>query len=96
MSPEQATAEKDLTNRSDIYSLGCVLYELLTGDPPHTGFSAQAIIIKIVTDQARPVTELRKVSPAAPCGRDGQGVGEAGGGSPCISAATLRRSRLVR
>ncbi len=64
MSPEQATAEKDLTNRSDIYSLGVVLYEMLTGDPPHTGSSAQQIIMKIVTDEARPVTELRKSVPA--------------------------------
>ncbi len=63
MSPEQATAEKDLTNRSDIYSLGSVLYEMLTGEPPHTGGSAQAIIMKIVTDDARPVTELRKSVP---------------------------------
>ncbi len=63
MSPEQATAEKDLTNRSDIYSLGCVLYEMLTGEPPHTGASAQAIVMKIVTDEARPVTELRKSVP---------------------------------
>ena len=63
MSPEQATAEKDLSNRSDIYSLGCVLYEMLTGEPPHVGGSAQAIIMKIVTDEARPVTELRKSVP---------------------------------
>jgi serine/threonine-protein kinase len=63
MSPEQATAEKDLTNRSDIYSLGAVLYEMLTGEPPHTGNSAQQIIMKIVTDEARPVMELRKSVP---------------------------------
>jgi serine/threonine-protein kinase len=63
MSPEQATAEKDITHRSDIYSLGSVLFEMLTGEPPHTGGSAQAIIMKIVTDDARPVTELRKSVP---------------------------------
>ncbi len=64
MSPEQATAEKDLTSRSDIYSLGSVLYEMLTGDPPHTGSTAQQIIMKIVTDDARPVTEVRKSVPS--------------------------------
>ncbi len=63
MSPEQATADRDLTNRSDIYSLGAMLYEMLTGDPPHTGSSAQQIIMKIVTDEARPLTELRKAVP---------------------------------
>ena len=63
MSPEQATAEKDLTNRSDIYSLGSVLYEMLTGNPPHTGASAQQIIMKIVTEEAAPVTKLRKSVP---------------------------------
>jgi tRNA A-37 threonylcarbamoyl transferase component Bud32 len=63
MSPEQATAEKEITARSDVYSLGSVLYEMLTGDPPHTGSSAQQIIMKIVTDTARPVTELRKSVP---------------------------------
>jgi serine/threonine-protein kinase len=64
MSPEQATAEKELTNRSDIYSLGSVLYEMLTGSPPHVGASAQQIIMKIVTEEAQPVTKLRKAVPA--------------------------------
>jgi serine/threonine-protein kinase len=63
MSPEQATADREITNRSDIYSLGSVLYEMLTGEPPHMGNSAQQIIMKIVTDQARPVSELRKSVP---------------------------------
>jgi serine/threonine-protein kinase len=63
MSPEQATAEKDLTNRSDIYSLGAMLYEMLTGNPPHVGSSAQQIIMKIVTQEAQPVVSVRKSVP---------------------------------
>ncbi len=63
MSPEQATAEKEISARSDVYSLGSVLYEMLTGNPPHVGASAQQIIMKIVTQDAAPVTEFRKAVP---------------------------------
>jgi serine/threonine-protein kinase len=59
MSPEQATADKAITARSDVYSLASVLYEMLAGEPPHTGGSAQAIIMKIIAERAQPVTELR-------------------------------------
>ncbi len=63
MSPEQATADKDIGARSDIYSLASVLYEMLTGEPPHMGNSAQQIIMKIIADTPRPVAELRKAVP---------------------------------
>ena len=63
MSPEQATAEKEISARSDVYSLGSVLYEMLSGEPPHMGNSAQQIIMKIITEEAAPVTRLRKSVP---------------------------------
>jgi len=63
MSPEQATADKAITARSDVYSLASVLYEMLAGEPPHSGGSAQAIIMKIIAEKAQPVTELRRSVP---------------------------------
>jgi serine/threonine protein kinase/Tol biopolymer transport system component len=63
MSPEQATADKDLTPRSDVYSLGAVLYEMLAGEPPHTGATAQAIVMKIVAEGVQPITDLRRSVP---------------------------------
>ena len=63
MSPEQATAEKEITARSDVYSLASVLYEMVAGQPPHVGGSAQQIIMKIIAEEARPVTELRRSVP---------------------------------
>src|SRR5579862_5435130 len=63
MSPEQATAEKEISARSDVYSLGSVLYEMLTGQPPHHGGSAQQIIMKIITTPAEAVTMHRKSVP---------------------------------
>jgi eukaryotic-like serine/threonine-protein kinase len=64
MSPEQATAEKVIGARSDMYSLASVLYEMLAGEPPHLGGSAQQIIMKIITERPQPVTDLRKSVPA--------------------------------
>jgi serine/threonine-protein kinase len=64
MSPEQATAEKTLTGRSDVYSLAAVLFEMLAGNPPHTGSSAQQIVMKIIAEPAPPVTAFRKSVPA--------------------------------
>jgi serine/threonine-protein kinase len=64
MSPEQASADRELSARSDVYSLGCVLYEMLAGQPPHTGPNAQSVLIRILTDEPRPLAELRRSVPA--------------------------------
>jgi serine/threonine protein kinase len=63
MSHEQASTDRDLSARSDVYSLGCVLYEMIAGQPPHTGPSAQSVLVRILTDSARPLTELRHTVP---------------------------------
>src|SRR5215472_2019009 len=55
MSPEQAMGERELTARSDVYALGAVLYEMLVGEPPFTGATAQAIVAKVVTEAPRPL-----------------------------------------
>jgi len=63
MSPEQASADRDLSARSDVYSLGCVLYEMLAGQPPHTGPSAQSILVHILTEEPTPLGKLRQTVP---------------------------------
>jgi serine/threonine-protein kinase len=63
MSPEQAMGDRELDARSDIYSLGAMLYEMLAGDPPYTGSTAQAIVAKVITEKAPPVTTYRDTVP---------------------------------
>jgi len=63
MSPEQATGDQVVGPSSDLYSLGCVLYEMLVGEPPYTGSTAQAILGKVITSDPDSVTSQRRAVP---------------------------------
>ncbi len=64
MSPEQASGETDIDGRSDLYSLACVLYEMLGGQPPFTGPNAAAVVRQHMMVDAPPITNLRPAVPA--------------------------------
>jgi serine/threonine-protein kinase len=64
MSPEQAMGEKAIDARTDIYALGAMTYEMLQGDPPFTGSSAQAIMAQLLTSRPRSIREFRPSVPA--------------------------------
>ena len=65
MSPEQATGDRTVDGRSDIYSLASVLYEMLVGEPPVTGSNAQVMIAKLMTEKPTHVRVLRDTVPQA-------------------------------
>ena len=63
MSPEQAMGERAITARSDVYALGAVTYEMLAGEPPFTGPTAQAIVARVMTEEPRPLSVQRRSVP---------------------------------
>jgi serine/threonine-protein kinase len=60
MAPEQAMGDKSIGPRADIYALGAVTYEMLSGEPPFTGTTAQAIVAKMLTDDPAPPSRQRR------------------------------------
>jgi TolB-like protein/tRNA A-37 threonylcarbamoyl transferase component Bud32/Flp pilus assembly protein TadD len=64
MAPEQATGEKDVDGRADLYAVGSMLYEMLSGAPPFTGANARAVLTKSLTEAPRPVSAARAGVPA--------------------------------
>ena len=65
MSPEQATSDRVIDARSDQYALGAVTYEMLTGEPPHTGATSQAVIARLMTEKPRSIRSTRGTVPIA-------------------------------
>ena len=63
MSPEQAMGEREITARSDVYALGAMTYEMLVGDPPFIGSTAQAIVAQVLTEDPRPLVVRRRSVP---------------------------------
>ncbi|HEX3275404.1 MAG TPA: protein kinase [Gemmatimonadales bacterium] len=85
MSPEQAAAEREIDARSDQYALAAVTYEMLSGEPPHTGPTAQAVIARLMTE---PVRSLRATRPGVPVPVD-QAVARALAKSPADRFASV-------
>jgi serine/threonine-protein kinase len=65
MSPEQAMGQRDITSCADVYALGAVTYEMLVGEPPFTGPTAQAIVAKVITTEPLPPRVQRSTIPQA-------------------------------
>lgn len=65
MSPEQLREDRNLDQRADVYSLGCILYEMLTGAPPYTGASLTEVVRRILRGSAPSVAKLNPAVPAA-------------------------------
>ncbi len=104
MSPEQAMGS-DIDERTDVYALGCVIYEMLAGEPAFTGATSQAVVAKLVSEEPRPLRGVRPDLPPADGtrhpGRPGEAAGRAatkrgGAGGPVGVISRALRPRWLR
>ena len=97
MSPEQAAGSKELDGRSDVYSLGCVLYEMLGGNPPFQGPTVESIVHQHIAVEAPPITNLRPAVPAEIAGTIARTLAKAPADrfSPAAQLATALDRRVV-
>jgi serine/threonine-protein kinase len=87
MSPEQASGARDVDGRADIYAVAAVLYEMLAGEPPFTGPTAQAIIARSLTEDPRPLSKVRTSVPAQLSSITGRGLAKSPADRPASAAA---------
>ena len=85
MSPEQLLEDRDLDQRADIYSLGCILYEMLTGEPPYSGTSLTDLVARILH---APVPSVRRLQASVPSTVD-DAIGRALAKSPAGRFASM-------
>ena len=90
MSPEQAAGDKFIDARTDIYSLGCVLYEMLAGEPPFTAPTAQAVIARLMTESARPLATVRSTVSRPLAGAVEQAMAKSPADRPATAADLAR------
>ncbi len=97
MSPEQAAGGIEIDGRSDVYSLGCVLYEMLGGAPPFQGPTVESIVHQHITVEAPPITNLRPAVPAEIAGTIARALAKAPADrfSPAGQLATALDRRVV-
>jgi len=86
MSPEQLREERNLDQRSDIYGLGCILYEMLTGGPPYTGTSLTDVVRRVLRGS---IPSAARVNPAVPAAVD-QAIARALARAPGERFASMR------